>query len=91
MKKETRRGERKERKGEERKRKHPVSKTIYVHRLTDERTWVVQRKPCPCMFVGQAMSLTNISHIYSSVTWPDRRMYVVVPCQPGRNIHSLVS
>jgi hypothetical protein len=65
-----RHGEREGRKGDE--RKQSVSQSEYVRRLTGQHTWVVPHKPYPLIFIGQATSPTNISHVYSSVMWPHR-------------------
>jgi hypothetical protein len=70
-----------ERKGVGRQRKERVGKKEKERaQLPNERMRVMPHQPCPCTFVGQAMSLMNISNVYSSVTWPDRQMYVAVPC-----------
>jgi hypothetical protein len=84
-----RHGEREGRKGEE--RKQSVSQSEYVRRLTGQHTWVVPHKPCPLIFIGQATSPMNISHVYPSVMWPHQWTYEAVPRQPGRPIHSLVT
>jgi hypothetical protein len=48
----------------EQNRKHIVSKS-------DEHMRAMPCKPCPRMFVGQATSPMNISHVYPSMTWPN--------------------
>jgi hypothetical protein len=45
---------------------------VYIRRLTDEYRWVVPVCPGPPIFVGLVTSPTNIGHLYSSVTWPNR-------------------
>jgi hypothetical protein len=61
---------------------------LRIHWLADESKPVMPCKPCPRTFVSQTMSWTNISHLYSSVTWLDRQMYAPVPHRPGPSIRS---
>jgi hypothetical protein len=44
----------------------------------------------PPIFISEAMSLTNIGHVYSSVTWLHRGIYGAGQSQTRRPIYSLV-
>jgi hypothetical protein len=52
----------------------PMRVATYICRLTDEYRRVVLVCPAPHIFVGDAISSTNIVHVYSMVTWHHRRI-----------------
>jgi hypothetical protein len=57
----------KERRVMEWKRKGTISESAYIRWLTDEYRRVVPVTPAFLIFIDEAMSLMNISHVYSSV------------------------
>jgi hypothetical protein len=67
----------------QREKEGVVSESVYIR--------VVPVSPAPLIFVGDATSPTNISHVYLSVAWPHRRTYEDGQCQPGCPMCSSVS
>jgi hypothetical protein len=66
-------------------------KAAYIHRLTNEYRRVVPVNPVPLIFISEATSPTNIGHIYSSVTWHHRRIYMMGQNQIGLALYSSAS
>jgi hypothetical protein len=62
--------------GRERREKmnHAASEFANIHRLIDEYRQTVPVSPATSLFIGKATSPTNISHVYSLVAWPHRRI-----------------
>jgi hypothetical protein len=72
------------------KRNGGFSNPAYIHRLTDEYRWARIIKHVPSIFISEVTPLTNIGHVYSSVTWLHRGIYGADQSQTRRPIYSLV-
>jgi hypothetical protein len=64
------------------------SNPSYFHWLTDEYRWVILISPVPHIFIGGVTSLTNIVHVYTSVTWRHPRICGAGQIQTGWPIYS---
>jgi hypothetical protein len=61
---------------EGRKETTQFSNPAYIRRLNDEYRRAVPVSAIPHIFVGGATSPMNIVHVYSSVTWYHRQIYM---------------